>query len=71
VGKRKMSEKAHVSAVGHKGIMRNEGVKCKELTWPAQLRAPLDETESARRYLQNGKCQRFLAYADHVKEEHT
>ena len=52
-------------------MMRNEGVKCEELTWPAQVKAPLDETESARRYLQNGKCQGSLAYADHVKEKHT
>jgi hypothetical protein len=51
--------------------MRNEGVKCEELTWPAQVKGPLDDTESAKRYLQNRKCWGSPAYADHVKEKLT
>ena len=71
--RKKISEKACVSRGAHvrKGIMRNEGVKREELTWPAQVKAPWDDTESAKRYLQNGKCQGSLAYADHVKEKLT
>jgi hypothetical protein len=47
---------------------RDNGQKRKwdSLTCPAQVKLPLDDTESARRYLQNGGCWEKISLRDYV-----